>query len=153
GRASGASEPRDRSEPAQRRARERVGESEGRSPSDESGVRSRGLARADGRRSTTLARGDCHLPGADAVADGGNQEGRKERRPRERETRGPHAEGIARYPACPAGLRGSGTLGGSRAARGERRHPDSGRDVRAGNEEACTGTRLVASPRQTKGRE
>jgi hypothetical protein len=29
------SEPRDRSAPAKRRARERVGESEGRSPSDE----------------------------------------------------------------------------------------------------------------------
>jgi len=34
-RASVASEPRDRSEPAQRRARARVGESEGRRPSDE----------------------------------------------------------------------------------------------------------------------
>src|SRR5262245_47673048 len=34
-RASVASEPRERSEPAKRRARERVGESEGRSPSDE----------------------------------------------------------------------------------------------------------------------
>jgi hypothetical protein len=33
-RASPASEPRDRSAPATRRARERVGESEGRSPSD-----------------------------------------------------------------------------------------------------------------------
>ena len=33
-RASGASEPRERSAPAQRRARERVGESEGRSPSE-----------------------------------------------------------------------------------------------------------------------
>jgi hypothetical protein len=33
-RASMASEPRERSEPAQRRASERVGESEGRSPSD-----------------------------------------------------------------------------------------------------------------------
>ena len=35
-RASTASEARDRSAPAQRRARERVGESEGRSPSDKS---------------------------------------------------------------------------------------------------------------------
>ena len=33
-RASAASEPRERSAPAKRRARERVGESEGRSPSD-----------------------------------------------------------------------------------------------------------------------
>ena len=33
-RASAASEPRDRSEPAQRRARARAGESEGQSPSD-----------------------------------------------------------------------------------------------------------------------
>src|SRR5262245_37284807 len=36
-RANAVSEPRDRSEPAQRRARARVGESEGRSPSDENG--------------------------------------------------------------------------------------------------------------------
>jgi hypothetical protein len=36
-RASVASEPRDRSEPAKRRARERVEESEGRRPSDETG--------------------------------------------------------------------------------------------------------------------
>src|SRR6185295_3559328 len=34
-RTSAASEPRERSAPAQRRARERVGESEGRSPSDD----------------------------------------------------------------------------------------------------------------------
>jgi RNA polymerase sigma factor (sigma-70 family) len=38
GRTSSASEPRDRSAPAERRARERVGESEGRRPSDENDV-------------------------------------------------------------------------------------------------------------------
>src|ERR671934_1817126 len=37
-RASAASEPRERSAPAKRRARERVGESEGRSPSDKEGA-------------------------------------------------------------------------------------------------------------------
>src|SRR5438876_7151701 len=40
-----ASEPRERSAPAKRRARERVGESEGRSPSDENGARRRSGAR------------------------------------------------------------------------------------------------------------
>src|SRR5262245_40328672 len=41
-RASMASEPRERSAPAKRRARERVGESEGRSPSDKT-CRERGM--------------------------------------------------------------------------------------------------------------
>ena len=41
-----ASEPRDRSAPATRRARERVGESEGRSPSDKTKVSSRAAATA-----------------------------------------------------------------------------------------------------------
>src|SRR4029079_6487644 len=45
-RVSAASEPRERSAPAKRRARERVGESEGRSPSDE--VRSLGMLAAAG---------------------------------------------------------------------------------------------------------
>jgi hypothetical protein len=38
-----ASEPRERSAPAKRRARERVGESEGQSPSDETVPRAAGL--------------------------------------------------------------------------------------------------------------
>ena len=42
-RASAASEPRERSAPAKRRARERVGESEGRSPSDNTRVQLPGL--------------------------------------------------------------------------------------------------------------
>ena len=46
-RASTASEPRDRSAPTKRRARARVGESEGRSPSDET---RRGVEHAVGKR-------------------------------------------------------------------------------------------------------
>ena len=59
-RASAASEPRDRSAPTQRRARERVGESEGRSPSERDWIVGRVGAAAFEQLATGLAGSDLH---------------------------------------------------------------------------------------------
>src|SRR5258708_14795767 len=60
-----ANEPRERSAPAKRRARERVGESEGRSPSD----KSRSLRLRGGRAHDQLRRHLIHVPLQPLAAD------------------------------------------------------------------------------------